>query len=38
MFIMTHKDINIVTNWLNNNQYQQQNQEQQNQGSKMLAV
>lgn len=35
---MTQKDINIVTNWLNNNQYQQQNQEQQNQGSKMLAV
>ncbi len=30
--------MNIVTNWLNNNQYQQQNQEQQNQGSKMLAV
>ena len=35
---MTQKDINIVTNWLNNNPYQQQNQEQQNQGSKMLAV
>ena len=35
---MTQKDMNIATNWLNNNQYQQQNQEQQNQGSKMLAV
>lgn len=35
---MTQKGMNIVTNWLNNNQYQQQNQEQQNQGSKMLAV
>lgn len=30
--------MNIVTNWLNNNQYQQQNLNQQNQGSKMLAV
>lgn len=35
---MTQKSMNIVTNWLNNNQYQHQNQEQQNQGSKMLAV
>ena len=35
---MTQKSMNIVTNWLNNNQYQQQNLNQQNQGSKMLAV
>ena len=35
---MTQKSMNIVTNWLYNNQYQQQNLNQQNQGSKMLAV
>lgn len=35
---MTQKSVNIVTNWLNNNQYQQQNLNQQNQDSKMLAV